>query len=234
MNSSKIIRNLDELGWQNVALSNLDDITEAQRGSFVATDSASIVAAHPVVETVADESVDVAAAMLPSDPQALHDEYEKGRQAGINEVEQRLVAATESLAAACAEINGLQEKMLQRSSADMLRLVTTIAERVIQAELSIDPQIIVRTVQQAIQSAVSAEEFHIKINPADLEAVKEHKPLFIASLSGLSTIEFVADASVARGGCVLESAMGRVDATIEAQLEAIDSCLQQAIGQDNG
>ena len=119
--------------------------------------------------------------------------------------------------------------MLERSQADMLRLVLAIAERVIQANIKIDSEVVARTVKQAIHLAVSAEEFHIKVNPEDLQIVNEHKPLFIASLSGLSNIEFVPDATIVRGGCLLESPFGRVDATVEAQMEAISTCLQEAI-----
>ena len=119
--------------------------------------------------------------------------------------------------------------MLERSREDMLRLVLAVAERIVLVELAVHRDAVNRTVQQAIQAAVSAEEFHIKINPDDMQMVQEHKPLFIASLSGLSNIEFVPDPTVTAGGCMLESPKGRVDATIEAQLDEIARNLREAL-----
>lgn len=238
MSSSKIIRNCTTRECQSVVMANLDEIVEAKTGSFVVLDCAAL---NPV-ETVAVAEAKVAKAGSPpatpppppdSDKkeEELQAAFERGRQNGLDEADAMLRKTTQALAAACNELNGLKEKMLQRSSDDMLRLVLAIAERVVNAELSFNEEVIARTVQQAIQVAVSAEEFRIKINPDDLHVVQERKPLFVASLSGLSHIEFVADATVTRGGCILESPLGRVDATIEAQLNAITKTLQQAIGE---
>lgn len=236
MNSSKIIRNADNLGYRSVAMSNLDEITQSQAASFVVLESSAIsqhsepesLSSHPDTPKGLD-SVEQAKVATQEVETLKKKAYDEGRKAGIAETEEHLGQVTQALAAASSEINGLKEKMLQRSSDDMLRLVLAIAQRVVQAELSIGNDVVARTVQQAIQMAVSAEEFHIMVNPDDLQAVQEHKPLFIASLSGLSNIEFVPDPAITRGGCVLESPFGRVDATIEAQMEAISTCLQDAI-----
>lgn len=236
MSLSKIIRSSDNFECHSVAMSNLDEIIQSKAASFVVLDS-SVISAHSEVESPSalpdkingpdlEEQEKIAAQELEKTKKKA---YAEGKQNGLAESEKRLGQATKALAAACSEISSLKEKMLQRSSDDMLRLVLAIAQRVVQAELSLGNDVIGRTVQQAIQMAVSAEEFHIMVNPDDIQAVQEHKPLFIASLSGLSNIEFVPDPAVTRGGCVLESPLGRVDATIEAQMEAINSCLQEAI-----
>ncbi|OQY19100.1 MAG: hypothetical protein B6I36_05080 [Desulfobacteraceae bacterium 4572_35.1] len=242
MSSSKIIRDCAEFECRHLTLSDLDEVTESHSGSFIPLDNSSFAAVGVAVPN--EQVADVPASeelgdnkIQQNEPQQTRDEchaaYEQGRQSAIDEIEGKLASATRSLAAACSEITSLKEKMLQRSSDDMLRLVFVIAERVINTEISIDREIVARTVQQAIQAAVSAEEFRIKVNPEDMQVVQERKPLFIASLSGLSNIEFVADPSITSGGCILESPLGRVDATIEAQLDAITYTLRQAIGTDD-
>lgn len=232
MSSSKILRDAN-LQCRSVVMNSLEDVNEFQAGSFVVCE----MAPESVSSAVGDEPSAggvVAAPEVAPEPQVdiealCQQARAEGRQAGLDEAEVQLGTLTQSLAAACTEISSLRKKMLERSREDMLRLVLAIAERVVLAELSSHKEVINRTVQQAIQAAVSAEEFHIKINPADLEQVQEHKPLFIASLSGLSNIEFVPDPTVTAGGCMLESPMGRVDATIESQLDEIASSLREAL-----
>jgi flagellar assembly protein FliH len=232
MSLSKIIRNISAAQCQTVVMANLDEVTQVSAGGFVVLDSSSFVeTSSPKVESpVPDQSHSAEHPVAHNLKQVQQECEEKGYQRGLEDGEAQFGKATKALVAACSEMHSLKEKMLQRSSEDMLRLVLAIAERIIQTEMTLNNKIIVKTVQQAIQVAVNAEEFRIKVHPDDLQVVQEHKPLFIASLSGLSNIEFVADPTLARGGCMLESALGRVDATIEAQMEAITSCLQKAIG----
>lgn len=230
MNLSKIIRNADELDYRRVTMTDLGTVTQAETGSFVVLDSSLID--QPNVEHAASLHESVVVEIDELKQQHLLDldaKFEEGRQSGVAEAEKSLSHVTQSLASACDEISKLKAKMLERSQSDMLRLVLAIAERVVQANIEIDKEVVTRTVKQAIHLAVSAEEFHIKVNPEDLQIVNEHKPLFIASLSGLSNIEFVPDQTIIRGGCILESPLGRVDATLEAQMEAISSCLHEAI-----
>jgi len=211
-------------------MADLSEVTRANKGSFTVTECPQETV---VVETQASASgqsaapVDAAPAV---DVEAIRQEgYIEGKQAGLDEANAQLSKATKALAEACRQLNGQRQKMLDGSREDMLRIVLAIAERVVLTELSAHREAINRTIQQAIQAAVNAEEFHIKINPADMEVVQEHKPLFIASLTGLTNIEFVADPSVTAGGCILESPVGRVDATIEAQMEEIVQTLREAI-----
>lgn len=230
MSLSKIIRNADDLDYRRVTMTELGSVTQAEAGGFVVMDSRLIEQSNVEHAVSSLESVVVDMDELKQQHLLeLDAKFDEGRQSGIAETEKNFSQVTQALASACDEMSKLKEKMLERSQADMLRLVLAIAERVVQANLKIDTDVVTRTVKQAIHLAVSAEEFHIKVNPEDLQVVNEHKPLFIASLSGLSNIEFVPDQTVIRGGCILESPVGRVDATLEAQMEAISTCLHEAI-----
>jgi flagellar assembly protein FliH len=213
-------------------MSELSTVTQAQSGGFIVLDPTSIEQSSVKKQQPTPENApsDVDLQVLEKKKQQeLEKSFEQGRQRGLDEAEMSFSQITKALALACEEIASLKQKMLERSKADMLRLVFAISERVIHANIVIDTEVVTRAVNQAIQLAVSSEEFHIKVNPEDLQTVNDHKPLFIASLSGLSNIEFVPDESVARGGCIVESPLGRVDATVEAQMDAISTCLDEAI-----
>lgn len=231
MNLSKIIRNAEACDFQSVGMSELSTVTQAESGGFVVLDPASIEQSQVEHSHSTHEATACGIDLEELDKKhqkELEKRFEEGRKSGIAEAEASLSQVTQAFALACEEISKLKQKMLERSQPDMLRLVLAIAERIVHANIMIDTEVVTRTVKHAIQLAVNAEEFHIKVNPDDLQVVNEHKPLFIASLSGLSNIEFVPDETVTRGGCVVESPLGRVDATLEAQMEAISSCLYEA------
>ncbi|BCA79108.1 FliH/SctL family protein [Desulfuromonas sp. AOP6] len=158
--------------------------------------------------------------------------FEKGRQAGRQEAEALFGQSAQALAEAAIEISQLRESLHKSSVEDMLRLVMAIAERVIHVEVEKHSEMIVDVIERALKAAIKADEYHIRVNPQDLEVVKEKKPLFIASISGLKNIIFEGDAAIARGGCLVESTLGQVDATLESQLAQIRQHLAEQTGHE--
>jgi flagellar assembly protein FliH len=167
----------------------------------------------------------------PVDLDALREEaFARGRQEGLAAAETQLGSTTRALAAALEEVGRLRQALLTNSTHDMLRLVMAIAEQVIQTTVAEKETVILQILRTALQAAVKSDEFHVKVNPEDLSTVTANQPLFLASVSGLKNILFEADPAIARGGCLVESALGEVDATIETQLEEIRRHLAQAVG----
>jgi flagellar assembly protein FliH len=159
----------------------------------------------------------------------LEDAFARGRQEGAKEADLRFGKASQLLAVALEEVSGLRESLLSNASQDMLRLVLTIARQIIHVELSINSGIILGTIERALQAAVRADAYHLRVNAEDFALVTEKKPLFLARISGLHNVTIEADPSIGRGGCRLESDLGEVDATIESQLEVIRRTLSGAI-----
>ena len=157
----------------------------------------------------------------PDIQQELEQAYLKGIQAGRDEAEQRIGSAVTAFSQALEDISRLREAILKNSTDDMLRLVMAIVEQVIPTEISTNPEIIHQTLKKALQAAVRSDEYHIRIHPDDFSVVMEKKPLLLASISGLKNITVESDPSISRGGCLVESQLGQVDATIETQLTEI-------------
>jgi len=158
--------------------------------------------------------------------------FTRGRIAGIREAGERFEQAANALAKGLEEICHLRESILNNSSRDMLRLVLTIARQVIHREVKADPEIVLSTIDMALQAAVESDCFQVRVNPGDLAVVEEQKPLFLASIKGLENIIFKADEGVSAGGCLVESELGQVDATIEGQLEEVRKTLLGAIEEN--
>lgn len=169
-------------------------------------------------------------AQIPADIEAIKQEaYTRGRADGKKEAEKKLNSAVRSLGEALEQVSGMRKSLAEKSRDDMIRLVMAVARRVIDEEISGKKDIIVKNVSRALDAAVEADEYYIRVNPADLETVKEHEPMFLASMKGLQNIHFVPDESISRGGCIAESRTGDVDATIESQLEEIRGHLAEAV-----
>jgi flagellar assembly protein FliH len=140
-----------------------------------------------------------------------------------------LESATQALASAVEEVSRLRESLAKNSCQDMLRLVMAVSEQIIRREVTIDSNIVLVIIENALQSSVRDDHYRIRINPDDLENVTQQKPLFLASISGLKNLNIEADPAISSGGCRVDSDLGDVDATIETQLETIRQVLSEAI-----
>ena len=155
--------------------------------------------------------------------------YARGRREALDGAAAKLESSAKALATALTEVNQLRSAMAQNSREDMLRLVMAIAEQVIHQHVRISADTITRVIDEALKASVRSDHYRIKVNPADLDAVNEHKPLFLASISGLKNLIIDADQAISPGGCKIESDLGEVDATLETQLEAIRQALEEAM-----
>jgi flagellar assembly protein FliH len=155
--------------------------------------------------------------------------YARGQHDAMSATASRLESSAQALAAALKQVDQLRTQMARNSRDDMLRLVMAIAEQIIHREVSIHADIITQVIDEALKASVRADHYRIKVNPVDLAAVNEHKPLFLASISSLKNLMVEADPAVTAGGCKIESDLGEVDATLETQLVAIRQVLQEAM-----
>lgn len=161
--------------------------------------------------------------------QEVNEAFNRGRKEGATSVELKLDNTLQALTQALEDVNRLRESVARNSSKDMLRMVMAISEQVILRKLEVEPEIVLSLIENALQASVQSDSYNIRVSPQDLELVKQQKPLFLASISGLKNIVINADASITPGGCRVESELGDVDATIETQLNEIRKVLAGAI-----
>jgi flagellar assembly protein FliH len=160
----------------------------------------------------------------------IEEAYLLGKREGAEKVEKRFGETIKAFSAALEDLSQLRESILKNSADDMLRLVLAMVEQIIPCAVSLNPEIIHHTIVKALQASVDSDVYHVKVHPDDLAMVMEKKPLMLASISGLKNITVEPDQSISRGGCLVESELGEVDATIESQLDEIRAKIINAAG----
>lgn len=152
--------------------------------------------------------------------------FAEGVLTGRRQADEDFGTSAGALQAACNQLAHLHETILLNNTKEMHSLVIGIAEKIIRHSIHEQSDTILATIEEAIRRAVKSEEFEIRVNPEDLEIIKQKKQEIIDEISGLNNIVLKADKSVERGGCLLESVNCTVDATISSQLQVINEALQ--------
>ncbi len=107
------------------------------------------------------------------------------------------------------------------------KVASTVAEKIIQRETSEDSEIVIEQVKKAIRSLNDDKIFKIYLNPEDVDILKEVKSELAPSSLGVKQAELIADDSISKGGCKLDTSAGQIDATIKSQLENIKDKLDE-------
>jgi flagellar biosynthesis/type III secretory pathway protein FliH len=145
----------------------------------------------------------------------------RGTEAGRAQFEEAVGKAAEALQNAAAAMQAAHEEFLESLEPQVVMLATTIAERILRREPSVDPERLRKTVRETLVHLEKSERISLRLNPADLAALEAQNVRLFDEFDAAERLEIVPDETVAPGGCVAETEILEVDARIETQLQKI-------------
>lgn len=107
-----------------------------------------------------------------------------------------------------------EAEIAERFEQQSRRLALDIAASLLRAAAAETTALVTQTAQRALGRLPREHSATLHVHPLDRPAVEA----FVASRS--APLHLVDDPNLERGGCVVESAVGRVDARLETQLAA--------------
>jgi len=146
-----------------------------------------------------------------------------------------LAALEPALAALVQAVEDVREQQLQAADELERRAVElglALAKKVVGGTLEVKPEKVIETVTGALRGIVERERVIVLVNPDDLEIVREAMEGIRASLGGMEHCVVEAERRVGRGGCIVRTPVGDVDARIETKLERASEVVAAALGRN--
>ena len=140
--------------------------------------------------------------------------YAQGERAGLEAGGTRADAMLRRLAQTLDELSALRDNMVRQTERELVQLSVAIARRILQREVSSTPSYR-RMARVALDRLGDTGPATIRLHPDDYAIVTSGQ----ARHSGGRTVDIVADPRVARGGCLVESEFGSIDASVDAQVD---------------
>jgi len=154
---------------------------------------------------------------------------EEGRAAGSVQglAEARAATATleQTMAGLVAELAARRETLVKQAERDLLRLAVAVAARIVRRELALDSRAAARATAEAISLAAEKSRVVVRVNGADLEALRAVHDEFTRRFADLQDFKMVGDQTVERGGCRLLTDAGEVDMQVATQLDRLEQLL---------
>ena len=114
------------------------------------------------------------------------------------------------LASLSGELGALQQDMARTLAV----VATQLARQIVRCELASRPELVAAVAHEAIDTLLlSAEHITLRVHPDDQALVAQGAAEVLAARGA----RLVADAALTRGGCVVESDIGVIDASVETR-----------------
>jgi flagellar assembly protein FliH len=177
------------------------------------------------------DAVMAALARAESDADALRSQArEQGLLEGREEAMAALTPGVEALAQAVEAVRADQHARAERLEAHAVDLALFLAEKVIGGALAVEPDRVIEAVRGALRGIVERERVTILVHPEDLELVRGAMDELRSSLGGIEHCVVEAERRVSRGGAVVRTPDGDVDARVETKLQRAREVVEAALG----
>lgn len=165
-------------------------------------------------------------ASLPPEPaidlDALRQEaYSQGMADATARFQAEVTQVVAAFADGCQKIDSHRKIMFQHNRAELVNLLILLVQKILRQELTTPRTIVAATLEAALEQAIESEEYYVTLHPEDLAAAEAKVPELVAAVRGLARLVLKTDATMTRGGCLLESAVCTVDASIETQVDSL-------------
>ena len=133
-----------------------------------------------------------------------------------------IAAARDLLMSAVEGVQAKRSELLAAAERDLVRLAVAIAGKIVKKEVRSSGEIVQENVRRAVELSVNRQSLRILVHPGDLEAIERLFPDLRRGFADLTEVSIEGSATVDRGGCIVSTREGQVDATIATQLEEIE------------
>jgi flagellar assembly protein FliH len=154
---------------------------------------------------------------------------EEGLREGREEALAALTPALESLAQAAEAVQADQHARAERLERHAVDLALLLAEKVIGGAIAVQPEQVIEAVRGALRGIVERERVTVLVHPEDLELVRDAMDGIRATLGGIEHCEVQAERRVSRGGAVVRTPDGDVDARVETKLQRAREVVETAL-----
>jgi flagellar assembly protein FliH len=154
--------------------------------------------------------------------------YDRGRVEGEKALCEQLVQQRnemqELLQGVVHSLQGAVPQVLRDSEQMMVRLALEIAQKLV-ADTPLSVELVEAAVHDALSQVEGTSEMVVRLHPADLELLQKINSSLLTPGPGMKDVRFHASTDVTRGGCLVETRFGVIDARRETKFDLLKRSL---------
>jgi flagellar assembly protein FliH len=144
-----------------------------------------------------------------------------------SKVERERVAAeiaglSDLLRKSAAGIDAKLDELVAAAERDLVRLALAVAAKIVKVEIVGGKPVAAGNLRRAVELSARRQEIKVLLHPDDVALIEAYLPDLQREFSDLQKVALEASPHLARGGVVVQTREGSVDAAIATQLEEIE------------
>ena len=144
-----------------------------------------------------------------------------GEKAGLEAADKKVETMMQRYAEAILEVGNLRSFLHSQAEREVVRLALKVARKIIHREIKADPDIIQTLVRVALSHVAEKSPVTVHLNPVDYNYLQEQRSE-LSQAEGRD-IALLADKSIERGGCLVHTECGDIDARIEEKFREVEN-----------
>jgi flagellar assembly protein FliH len=150
--------------------------------------------------------------------------YERGRGDGEKNLSgQMLQQRNELLELHQGVVESLRRavpEVIQQTENTLMQIALECAMKIV-AGIPISPELIEAVVREAVTQTKETAEILVQLHPDDLALLRSHQSPIIQGLPEAGPLKFIGSSEISRGGCLVQTRFGLLDARRETKIEQL-------------
>jgi len=158
--------------------------------------------------------------------------YEEGFQTayqkGENSAKEEFIPLLQTINSLIRELSEFRTMMYPKVEKEMIEMITGLTKKILQHEINTNEDSVKQMILLAINSVIDKENMTIRIHPSDKAHAEAFSPELKNLFSEIKNITFEEHPGIEKGGCVIETNFGTIDARIDQLENQIEKILKLA------
>ncbi len=146
---------------------------------------------------------------------------EEGYRLGVEQAHRETAELLAFAERAVREVADTRSRLIAESETELVQLALQVAEKILQAKLGLEPERVADVLRGALRKAYVRDRLQVVCNPADLALLTTASEELETQVGTLKDLELVGDRRITRGGVIVRTSGGDVDATLDSQLDRL-------------
>ncbi len=142
--------------------------------------------------------------------------YQNGFREGEDAARNEFLPFMKTLENLVEELSLFRKNMYSKVEREMVQMVIGLAKKIIQTDLESRKDSIRDIIQLAVGSILDRESLIIKVSPQDHKYIEHYSPILQSMYPDINNVRFEASPAIERGGCLVQSNFGSVEANMES------------------
>ena len=158
---------------------------------------------------------------------AHQDGYKEGHEQGFIEGQNEVNRLVERVHKIVESVMVRREEILCETEQQIVELVLLMTRKVVKIISENQKTVVLSNVLAALKKIRTRGNITLRVNTEDLKLTTAHVDEFIKRIENVNGISVIEDSSVDKGGCIVETDFGAIDARISSQLAELESKIME-------